>query len=328
MLPAHAQVHRTQRLLALACVTCMIAGLGGCSWFFGHAPPDLGVDLVGVDGSVHHVQTRAFETRVTNGLDSTTQNTAVTTDAGPASRAYRGVQIWNLVREYGLAGAPDRHGDSLDRFVMATGSDGYRALFSAGELDPSFGNTHALLAVQTAGDDPHPGPSPFLTTAPLDQRAARYVSSLVRLEVRTPAAESLPVANDSIVIDGAVEHPLTLRRADLMAMPVASAKLGDLEYQGVPLWNILVKAGLQVDASRKGALLTMYAIASSCDGYQVVVSLAEASPAFGNRRILIGYLADKGTSAEPRLVVADDQKRGRSVSHLCRIHIADAASPP
>ena len=326
MLPSRTQVHSIRRLFGMALCMFVMATSGGCGWFLRHAPPDPGFDLIGINGIAKHVDTKSLIARVSNALDSATQSTAVTTEAGTSSRAYRGVQIWNLVREYGLAGAPDPHGNVLDSFVLASGSDGDTALFSAGELDPSFGNTHALLAVQTAGSVPQVGPSPFLTTAPLDQRAARYVSSLVRLEVRKPPAELLPVERDVLVVDGQVDRRLMMHRADLAAMPQAHVKLDD-GFEAVALWDVLQKAGIKLDPTRKGALLTMYLTATGRDGVQVVVSLAEASPSLGDRRILIVYPADQRASGEPRLVVADDVKHGRTVAQLCRIRVFDAASP-
>jgi hypothetical protein len=326
MLPRRIQVRSVSRFILMALLSAAILTSGGCSWFFWRSTPDLGIDLAGTDRT-HHVDTKTFAARVSNGLDSTTQSSAVTTDAGPSSTAYRGVQIWNLVREYDLAGPPDHHGNWLDDFALATGSDGYQVLFSAGELDPSFGNTHELIAVQTAGADPHHGPSPFLTTAPLDRRPARYVSSLVRLDVRKARFDAPSIAPGALLVDGMVEHPMTLHAADLARMPQTSVKIGDLTYSGASLWEVLEYAGIKADASRKGALLTMYAVASGQDGYHVVLSLAETSPEIGARRMLIAYPKDAGPSSAPRLVVADDIKHGRWVAQLCHISVADAALP-
>jgi hypothetical protein len=42
--------------------------------------------------------------------------------------------------------------DILSKYVIATGSDGYQAVFSLGEIDPMFGSQPVLVAyADTAG---------------------------------------------------------------------------------------------------------------------------------------------------------------------------------
>jgi hypothetical protein len=82
---------------------------------------------------------------------------------------------------------PAVHIDQLNQLVVATGSDGYRVVYSLGELSPTFGARPSIVAYaetiggvsQGLGDDGF-----ARTTAPGDLRGGRYVSNLVSLDVR------------------------------------------------------------------------------------------------------------------------------------------------
>jgi hypothetical protein len=79
--------------------------------------------------------------------------------------------------------------DILSKYVIATGSDGYQAVFSLGEIDPMFGNQPVLIAyADTAGQlGPKGSDGLARVVVPGDIAGGRYVSDLVSLKV-----ESLP----------------------------------------------------------------------------------------------------------------------------------------
>lgn len=72
-----------------------------------------------------------------------------------------------------------RKNDQLAFAVLATGSDGYAALVSYGEVAPDFGNRGILLATT---EDGKALPRPRLVV-PGDVKGGRYVSDLVELRV-------------------------------------------------------------------------------------------------------------------------------------------------
>ena len=75
--------------------------------------------------------------------------------------------------------------DLLRYAVVATGSDGYRAVISMGEIDPAFGNQQDLVAyADTAGQLGAGGQSGAMRLiVPGDHAGGRYVSNLVSLQV-------------------------------------------------------------------------------------------------------------------------------------------------
>ncbi len=75
--------------------------------------------------------------------------------------------------------------DVLGFAVVATGSDGYRAVISLGEIDPMFGNQKDLVAYSDTGGQLGPGGSDgaLRLVVPGDVAGGRYVSNLVSLQV-------------------------------------------------------------------------------------------------------------------------------------------------
>ena len=79
-------------------------------------------------------------------------------------------------------------GDGRDRDLCggaATGSDGYRALISMGEIDPAFGNQPDVVAYPDTQGQLGPGGIDGATrlVLPGDHAGGRYVSNLVNLRV-------------------------------------------------------------------------------------------------------------------------------------------------
>lgn len=108
---------------------------------------------------------------------------------------YTGVQLWDLLQEAGVQLDPARGGDKLRKYVIMTGSDGYDAVYSYGELDPDFGAEMVLVAYAKDGQPLGPGEGMARTIVDSDKRGGRLVSNLVRIEVRD--VDSPPRGGDS-----------------------------------------------------------------------------------------------------------------------------------
>jgi DMSO/TMAO reductase YedYZ molybdopterin-dependent catalytic subunit len=139
------------------------------------------------------------------------------------------------------------------------------------------------------------------------------------------AQESRP----TIQVTGAVKEPLTLTADDLSKMPRATVrtKSNGLEvvYEGVPLHEVLKRAGVPLGSELRGKALASYLLASAEDGYQVVFSIAELDPAFTDSVMLLADTADGkplfGAQGRFRLVVAKDKPGARSVRMLTKLEV-------
>ena len=101
-----------------------------------------------------------------------------------AGTAFTGFSMWDLLNRSGIITNPSVKNDILGKFVIATGSDGYQAVFSLGELSPSFGNQADLVAYANAPGNPLSTDGFVRLVVPGDSaKAGRYVSNLVSLQV-------------------------------------------------------------------------------------------------------------------------------------------------
>lgn len=267
-------------------------------------------------------------------MPATTQTVAFSSGSGPQTHTYSGARAWTLLSQAGIAVNAAVHNDMLGKYVVATGSDGYRAIFAMGELAPDFGNrgSQVVYAETVNGTSAAlPTDGPLRITAPGDIKGGRYVSGLVRLEVRTAAATTTGTGggvSTSFRLSGAVARPATFDLAALQTLPPVSRIVGANTYTGVSLWDLVNAAGIQINATIKNDLLGFFLVATGSDGYRAVISLAEISPDFGNQLGLVAFSmngAPLTTNGFARLVVPGDAKAGRHVSNLVAIDVVSAA---
>lgn len=142
------------------------------------------------------------------------------------------------------------------------------------------------------------------------------------------AAQTTPGPSGKLTVDGDVASPFTLSTEELAKMPhqtVTMTEMGGASYEGVPLADILAKAGLPFGKELRGNALASYLLVEARDGYQVVFSLGELDAGVGNTRVIV---AD-GSGGKPlndqqgpiRLVVTSDQRPARSVRMVEKIHV-------
>jgi DMSO/TMAO reductase YedYZ molybdopterin-dependent catalytic subunit len=117
-------------------------------------------------------------------LPATTETVTYLAAGTPVTAAFTGVSIWTLLTDAGIVTNPAIKNDILNYYVLATGSDGYEAIFSLGELDPMFGGTGAPDLIAYDENGVPLGADGFArVVVPGDDFGGRYVSNLVSLQV-------------------------------------------------------------------------------------------------------------------------------------------------
>jgi DMSO/TMAO reductase YedYZ molybdopterin-dependent catalytic subunit len=114
---------------------------------------------------------------------------------GEEHHSFTGVRLWDALSQVGLVAAPDERNPTLTRFVVVTANDGYRVVFSGGELDPNFGHAPILLAWAQDGQPLTGDNGPLRLVVPGDVKGGRYVHGIIRIDVRSlanPAATPEP----------------------------------------------------------------------------------------------------------------------------------------
>jgi DMSO/TMAO reductase YedYZ molybdopterin-dependent catalytic subunit len=155
--------------------------------------------------------------------------------------------------------------------------------------------------------------------------------SLGLVLAQTPQSQpQAPAGPATLVVTGDIATPLTLKAEDLAAMPREKATIPEqdgtqVEYEGVPLREILKRAGAPLEGQLRGKALATYVLAKAHDGYQVVFALGEIDASFGNEQIIVADKRDGkplfGYQGPFRLVCPHDKAGARSVRMLETLEI-------
>jgi hypothetical protein len=142
-----------------------------------------------------------------------------------------------------------------------------------------------------------------------------------------------PQAPPTLRVTGNGGHGIVLSARDLAAMPRDSAnvvdeKAGHTVYEGVPIIEILRRAGMPAGKDLRGKQMTLYLLVSASDGYHAVFALAELDPDFTDRHILLADRRDgKDLSAAEgpfRIVVPGEKRHARWVRNVTALDVKRA----
>lgn len=303
-----------------------------------------------VSGEVVHPS--AFDTAglAALALPPLTESVTYGTKNGPVSATYTGVSMWSLLNSPAVGLKPDpsvAKNDVLGKVVVATGSDGYRVVYSGGELSPSFGGSKNVDMIATAdANGPLTTDGAFRTVAPGDAKGGRHVSNLKSLAVlNTPTALStVGGTSNSFSVTGGVVHGGTFDLAAItgLGLPVIDETVTYLSgstsvtasFSGVSLWSFVSTLGIVTDAAVKNDLLSKYLVVTASDGYKAAFSMGELSPDLGGNTgapDLIAFSENGkplGSDGAFRIVVPGDVNGGRYVSNIVGIEVLGVAAVP
>ncbi|MEU6128448.1 molybdopterin-binding protein [Saccharopolyspora sp. NPDC047091] len=149
---------------------------------------------------------------------------------------------------------------------------------------------------------------------------------------RIPEQRAAP-APGQLLITGDVGDDLVLDTAELDARATVQRQVHyrtrrcDQVHlvRGVPLHEVLVEAAPRLDGRHKMGLLNVVVLATSEDGFQVVLSLAEVDPEFGACSALLATRYNGRTLARPTLVMPSDGRASRYVRQVCRVRLQNMA---
>jgi hypothetical protein len=101
-----------------------------------------------------------------------------------ADETYSGVPLMDLLAGLGVPHGKDLHGKALSEYVVATGSDGYKAVLALAKVDPEFHPGDVLVTDAMDGKPLDAKTGPFRLVVTEDKRPARSVHNLVSIEVK------------------------------------------------------------------------------------------------------------------------------------------------
>ena len=153
--------------------------------------------------------------------------------------------------------------------------------------------------------------------------------SLLVLLLCAPAnafAQASPAV--ALRVSGEVPDHLELSVADIAAFPRQTIRVTDdkgaqVEYGGVPVAEILKKAGAPLGKELKGPNLAVGLVARAPDGYRVLFTLTEFDPAFSDRVILLADRRDgkplDSREGPLRFIVPGDKRHARWIRGVTAI---------
>ncbi len=111
---------------------------------------------------------------------------AVTVENGHTHmrETYSGVPLIDLLTPLGAPAGAEVKGKTLSEYIVATGSDGYKAVLALAEAEPSFHPGMILVADQLDGKPLDAKEGPWKLVVSEDAKPARSVHNLVRVELK------------------------------------------------------------------------------------------------------------------------------------------------
>jgi hypothetical protein len=101
-----------------------------------------------------------------------------------ADETYSGVRLSDLLAKIAAPLGSELHGKALANYIVATGSDGYKAVLALGEVDPTFHPGEVIVADAMNGKPLDARSGPFTLVVTEDKRPARSVRNLVSIELK------------------------------------------------------------------------------------------------------------------------------------------------
>jgi len=99
-----------------------------------------------------------------------------------ANDTYSGVPLMDLLAPQGVPAGP--HGAAMRIYLVAEGSDGYKAVYSLAEVNPAVQDS-AVIVADTENGKPLAGDGPLKLVDTHDKHPARWVRNLVAIKVMT-----------------------------------------------------------------------------------------------------------------------------------------------
>jgi hypothetical protein len=99
-----------------------------------------------------------------------------------ADETYQGVELSLLLARLDAPLGPKLRGNALSMYVVAEGTDKYRAIYSLAEIDPTF-HTGTIIVADREDGQPIAKDGPFKLVNTEDKRPARWVRNLASIQL-------------------------------------------------------------------------------------------------------------------------------------------------
>jgi DMSO/TMAO reductase YedYZ molybdopterin-dependent catalytic subunit len=153
-------------------------------------------------------------------------------------------------------------------------------------------------------------------------------------EVNSAKAQDAPKAKPEtkvlLQVVGHVTQPLSLSEEQLAKLPRQSVRAKshdgvESQFEGVPLIEILAKAGVATGQALRGPAMAQYVVVEAADGYRATFALAELDSTFTDRVILLADHRDgkplAAQSGPLQIIVPGEKKHARWVRQVITLKV-------
>src|SRR6185312_17007879 len=161
--------------------------------------------------------------------------------------------------------------------------------------------------------------------------------ALLRFALFVCTAVLLAAAEPILTVRSA-EKTLTFSAAEFAALPHQTITVADphshadRHFTGVPIRDILTRAGAPLSEKLRGRALRLAVLARATDGYGVVFSLAEFDAAFSSRTLLLADAEDgkslPANAAPLKLIAPGDTKAARWARQIVSLELISVGDDP
>lgn len=166
----------SHRSLGTMRILCLFLGVLWCQVSLASSP-----DSISISGAVEHP--RSVTLAALKREPSATETVSFKTGRGVLAARYTGVLLWTLLQEAVIKSTPGIKNEILRHTVVVTGSDGYTAVLSVGEIDPKFGGDRAMIAYAKDGKPLAKSRGFARLIVPTDKSAGRAVFGIASITI-------------------------------------------------------------------------------------------------------------------------------------------------
>jgi hypothetical protein len=251
---------------------------------------------------------------------------------------FKGVLLMDYVRAAAMLPAERKQGGFSNMYFKASAGDGMTIAIAYAEIAQAFARKTVLLAYEQDGEEIRAGLRLVVPGDGLGGRSIYGVTSIEPVSVPMPSSGA-PGVSGGVELAGDLERTGVISLAQLAAMERTSIETRPAKsnrghehpartLSGPELYGLLDAAGIVLDPGIHEHFLRKVIVASSADGFAIVIAGGEIEPRFQDLDVIVAVADDNGPLGEEdgavRLAVPDERSIARHVRALSRIEVREA----
>jgi hypothetical protein len=251
---------------------------------------------------------------------------------------FKGALLMDYARAAGMLPNEHKQGGFSNMYFKAVADDGMTVVVAYAEIAQAFARKTVLLAYEQDGEAIQKGLRLVVPGDGLGGRSIYGVTTLDAVSVPVPSSGA-PGMSDGVVLAGDLERPRKVSATDLAALGRTSIQTRPAKSNrghehpartltGPKLYNLLDAAGIVLDPNIHEHFLRKVVVASSADGFAVVIAGGEIEPRFQDLDVIVAIADENGPLGEEdgaiRLAVPDERSIARHVRALSRLEVREA----